>query len=187
MAAADGTCVPICRDESNSKIASQKYGSTIGGQKVACVGAVYTIESFYRSIEDIIDEKPYLQARVAYFDDAMEEKTEALAALVNDGIKLLQELDILTGKRTDYNSVSELDPTIISFLLAYNDEFTPAEKQEFLAMTSTRQRIIESAGALRKMVERFKRELVIKKIVGGNGNLGKRTVPRPADKIYETE
>ena len=138
-------------------------------------------------IEDIIDDRPYLQAKIAYFDDAAEEKSEELAALINDGIKLLQELDILTGKRTDYNAVLELDPKTISFLLAYNDEFTPAEKQEFLAMTSTRQRIIESAGALRKMVERFKRELLIKKIVGGNGNLGKRIAARPADKIYETE
>lgn len=138
-------------------------------------------------IEDVMDDNPYLQARVAYFDDGAEEETEELAALVNDGIKLLQELDILTGKRTDYNSVSELDPKTVSFLLAYNDEFTPDEKQEFLAMTSTRQRISESSGALRKMVERFKRELVIKKIVGGNGNLGKRTVSRPVDKIYDTE
>jgi len=54
-------------------------------------------------------------------------------------------------------------------------------------MTSTRRRLIESADALRKMVERFKRELVIKKIVGGNGNIRKRTAARPADKIYETE
>lgn len=138
-------------------------------------------------IEDIIDEKPYLQARVVYFDDAVEEKTEELAALVNDGIKLLQELDILTGKRTDYNSVSELDPKIISFLLAYNDEFTPTEKQKFLAMTSTRQRIIESADAFRRIIERFKSELVIKKIIGGNGNLGKGIAHRTADKIYETE
>ena len=138
-------------------------------------------------IEEIIDEKPYLEARVAYFDDAAEEKTEELALLVKDGIKLLQELDILTGKRTDYNSISELDPKIISFLLAFNDEFTPAEKQEFLGMTSTRQRIIESSDALRKMIERFKKELVIKKIVGGNGNLGKKAAARPADKIYETE
>jgi Lon protease-like protein len=134
-------------------------------------------------IGDIIDEKPYLQARVAYFDDAVEEKSEELAALVNDGIKLLQELDILTGKRTDYNSVLELDPKIISFLLAYNDEFTPGEKQKFLAMTSTRQRLIESADALRTIVERFKRELVIKKIIGGNGNLRKRIAQRTADKI----
>jgi hypothetical protein len=37
------------------------------------------------------------------------------------------------------------------------------------------------------MVERFKRELVIKKIIGGNGNLGKRIAQRTADKIYETE
>ena len=138
-------------------------------------------------IEDIIDEKPYLQARVAYFDDAVEEKSEELAALVNDGIKLLQELDILTGKTIDYDAVSELDPKIISFLLAYNDEFTPSEKQKFLAMTSTRQRLIESADALRKIIERFKRELAIKKIIGGNGNLGKRIAQRTADKIYETE
>ena len=138
-------------------------------------------------IQDIIDEKPYLQARVAYFDDAAAEDTEELTALVNDGIKLLQELDILTGKRTDYNSISELDPKIISFLLAYNDEFTPAEKQEFLDMISTRQRLIESMGALRKMIERYKRELIIKKIVGGNGNLRKRTAQSSAKKILETE
>ena len=138
-------------------------------------------------IHDIIDEKPYLQARVAYFDDTAVEDTEELTALVNDGIKLLKELDILTGKRTDYNSISELDPKIISFLLAYNDEFTPAEKQEFLAMTSTRQRLIESSDALRKMIERYKRELVIKKIVGGNGNLRKRTAKSSAKKILETE
>jgi Lon protease-like protein len=138
-------------------------------------------------IEDIFDEKPYLQAKVAYFDDAAEEKTEALASLVRDGIKLLQELDTLTGKRSDYKSISELDPKTISFLLAYNDEFTPGEKQKFLAMTSTRQRLIESADALRKIVERFKRELLIKQIIGGNGNLGKRIAQRSADKIYETE
>jgi Lon protease-like protein len=138
-------------------------------------------------IEKIFDEKPYLQARVAYFDDSVEEKSEELAALVNDGIKLLQELDKLTGKRKDYSSLSKRDPKFISFLLAYNDEFSPAEKQEFLAMTSTRQRLIESGDALRKMVERFKRELVIKKVIGGNGNLGKRTAASPADKISETE
>ena len=138
-------------------------------------------------IADIIDEKPYLQARINYFDDTVEEKSEELAALVNDGIKLLRELHSLTGKRTDYDSIAELDPKIISFLLAYSDEFTPAEKQEFLAMTSTRQRLIESADALRKMIERYKRELAIKKIIGGNGNFGKKAIVRSADKILETE
>ena len=138
-------------------------------------------------IEEIIDEKPYLQAKVAYFDDGVEEKSEELAVLVKDGIKLLQELDSLIGKKTDYKAVSKLEPKVISFLLAYNDEFTPAEKQEFLAMTSTRQRLIESMGALRKMIERYKRELIIKKIVGGNGNLRKRTVKSSANTILETE
>jgi Lon protease-like protein len=79
-------------------------------------------------IEGIIDDKPYLEARVAYFDDAAGEKSEDLAKLVYDGIKLLRELDTLTGKRTDYQSLSKLDPKIISFLLAYNDEFTPRNK-----------------------------------------------------------
>ena len=138
-------------------------------------------------IEEIIDEKPYLQARVAYFDDGVEEKSEELAVLVKDGIKLLQELDSLIGKKTDYKAVSKLEPKVISFFLAYNDEFTPAEKQEFLAMTSTRQRLIESMDALRKMIERYKRELAIKKIIGGNGNFGKKAIVRSADKILETE
>lgn len=134
-------------------------------------------------IEDVIDEKPYLQARVKYFDDGVQERNEELAALVEDGIRLLQELDSLTGKKTDYNAVSKLEPKIISFLLAYNDEFTPAEKQKFLAMTSARQRLIESTDALSKMIERYKRELIIKKIVGGNGNLRKRAAAPSTDKI----
>ena len=138
-------------------------------------------------IQDIIDEKPYLQARVAYFDDGVEDKPAALTALVRDGIKLLQELHSLTGKSTDYNAVSKLNPKIISFLLAYSDEFTPAEKQEFLAMTSTRQRLLESSAALNKMIERYKRELIIKKIVGGNGDLRKRTAKSSVNKILETE
>jgi Lon protease-like protein len=138
-------------------------------------------------IEEIIDEKPYLQARVAYFDDEVEVGSEELAVLVKDGIKLLQELDSLIGKKTDYNALSKLEPKVISFLLAYNDEFTPAEKQEFLDMTSTRQRLTESSNALRKMIERYKKELVIKKIIGGNGNLRKRTAKSSADKILETE
>jgi hypothetical protein len=54
-------------------------------------------------------------------------------------------------------------------------------------MTSTRQRIIESSAALKKMIERYKRELVIKKIVGGNGNLRKRIAAPSSDKIYEAE
>ncbi|MGD8315065.1 MAG: LON peptidase substrate-binding domain-containing protein [Syntrophobacterales bacterium] len=138
-------------------------------------------------IEEIIDEKPYLQARVAYFDDEVELESEELAVLVKDGIKLLQELDSLIGKKTDYKAVSKLEPKVISFLLAYNDEFTPAERQEFLSMTSTRQRLIESSDALRKMIERYKKELVIKKIVGGNGNLRKRIAKSSAKKILETE
>ena len=138
-------------------------------------------------IEEIIDEKPYLQARVAYFDDGVELESEELAVLVKDGIKLLQELDSLIGKKTDYNAVSKLEPKVISFLLAYNDEFTPAEKQEFLDMTSTRQRLTESSNALRKMIEQYKKELVIKKIIRGNGNLRKRTAKSSAEKILETE
>jgi Lon protease-like protein len=112
-------------------------------------------------IKDIIDEKPYLQARVVYFDDATEKSTLELQSLIKEGINLLQQWESLTGKETDYNLVSGLNAKVVSFLIAYSDGFTADEKQRFLEMTSTRERIKESVESLKKIVELGKKRLTI--------------------------
>ena len=94
-------------------------------------------------IRRLIDEKAYLQASVGYFDDEDNRETEELNTLVDVGLELLEEWGRLIGHSTDYSFAANLDIKTISFLIAYNDGFTPVEKQGFLEMTSTRERIIQ--------------------------------------------
>jgi len=119
-------------------------------------------------IENIYEDKAYLQAEVVYFDDEMDEGADNLMA---DGIKLLEQLDVMTGKKRDYRSLSKMDHKTISFVLSYNEVFSMEEKQSFLEMRSTRERITKSVESLRIMVKKEKLSREIKKIIGGNGNL----------------
>ena len=119
-------------------------------------------------IENIYEDKPYLQAEVVYFDDERDEGADNLMA---DGIKLLEQLDVMTGKKRDYRSLSRMDHKTISFVFSYNEVFSMEEKQSFLEMRSTRERITKSLESLRIMVKKEKLSREIKKIIGGNGNL----------------
>jgi len=119
-------------------------------------------------IEHIYEDKPYLQAEVIYFDD---ERKEGADNLITDGIKLLEQLDVMTGKKRDYKSLSRLDRKTISFVISYNDVFSMEEKQSFLEMTSTSERITKSVESLRKVVELMQLSEEIRRIAGGNGNL----------------
>jgi Lon protease-like protein len=119
-------------------------------------------------IEAIHEEEPYLQAEVVYFDDEREEGADNLIA---DGIKLLEELDVMTNKKRDYRSLSRMDRKTISFVICYNDVFTMEEKQTFLEMRSTSERITKGVESLRKAVELMQVTEEIKRIAGGNGDL----------------
>ena len=122
-------------------------------------------------IENVNEERPYIQANVLYFDDESEERTREIDRLISEGIELLKEWDLLTGKTRDYSAITALDHQTISFLFAYSDGFTPDEKQEFLELTLTNKRIAQSVESLRKLVEHRRMTEQIKRIVGGNGNL----------------
>ena len=122
-------------------------------------------------IENLNEERPFLQANVLYFDDEPEHRTREIDRLIRDGIELLKEWDLLTGKTRDYGAITALDHKTISFLFAYSDGFTPDEKQEFLEFTRTNKRITQSVESLRKMVEHRRKSEQIKRTVGGNGNL----------------
>lgn len=122
-------------------------------------------------IKSIYEDRSYLQAGVIYFDDKTEERTEEAKVLISDGIKLLKQLDVITGKKRDYKSLAKLDHKTISFVITSIDGFTLGEKQRFLEMTSTNTRITESVESLKKMVQKEKILQEIKNIIGGNGNL----------------
>ena len=122
-------------------------------------------------IENIYEDKAYLQAEVVYFDDERDEGADNLMA---DGIKLLEQLDLITGKKRDYRSLSRMDHKTISFVIAFDEVFSMEEKQTFLEMRSTSERITKGVASLRKVVELLQITEEAKRIAGGNGNFKRR-------------
>ena len=122
-------------------------------------------------IESINEDKPYLQAEVIYYDDESEARADTLIA---DGIKLLEQLDVMTGKKRDYRSLSRMDHKTISFVIAFDEVFSMEEKQTFLEMRSTSERITKGVASLRKVVEVLQITEEAKRIAGGNGNFKRR-------------
>lgn len=124
-------------------------------------------------IHNIYDDRPYLQAEVSYFDDAAEEETGEIDAVIRKGIEILTRIDSMMGKREDYVPLLKLDHKSVSFLISNNAGFTHDEKQRFLEMTSTSGRIEKGVASLKKIVERMKITQEIERIIGGNGDFRK--------------
>lgn len=124
-------------------------------------------------VKEVLDRQPYLEAAIVYYDDEPEGDAGELNHLAREGIKSLQDLDRLTGDPGDYGRPEELGAKRVSFLISSHSGFTPAEKQKFLEMTSTRTRLENSIKSLQKVFHRTLLTHDIHKIIGGNGNIKK--------------
>lgn len=125
------------------------------------------------TIEDLHKDKPYLEASVRFFDDGEEIPTQGTEALAKEGFDLMMQIEGVDGKQF---AIEHGDPTGLkeaSYLIASSDGFTPEEKQEFLEMTSTQDRLEKGVRSLRRILERSQLTREIKKIVGGNGDAHK--------------
>ena len=125
------------------------------------------------TIHSTSGDRPYLQAVVTYFDDAVEDETEEIDELIEEGVKLLGQLDSMVGKREDYTPLFELDRKAISFWISNSTGFAVDEKQQYLEMTSTSGRIRKSVSSLKRIVARMKVAQEVERIIRGNGSLRK--------------
>jgi Lon protease-like protein len=114
--------------------------------------------------ERTIEEKPYLEADVAFIDD-----TDAAAAdaetlrRVRGQLRQLEEAE--SGEGAD-----EDDPYRLSFAIPAIDGFTLAERQRILEMTSAAERLRVCAAALGRIIERARLTRQLRRIIGGNGH-----------------
>ncbi len=69
-------------------------------------------------IMNVSDTEAYLQARIVYFSDELEEETEEFEKLASEGVEFSKQLDALEGKKGDYSFVENLDFRLISFLIS---------------------------------------------------------------------
>lgn len=167
------------------------YFSGEGINKMGCAAQIVKLLRRYKNgemdiitagtnrfiIKELDESKPYFQAKVVFFDDDPEEETEVLKQQAISGVNLLEELRSITDEEQD-TTVFEAESNLkkISFLISGNDGFTPMEKQNFLEMTSTKKRLTNAVGALKKVIRRTRFGLEIKRIINGNGDAKKLMV-----------
>jgi Lon protease-like protein len=122
-------------------------------------------------IHEIYDNKSYLEARVTFFDDHEQADEGAWQDLADQGIALLNQFTSILESQEEYGFSEEMDFKSISFLIAGCEGFSHEEKQRFLEMRSTGERLKKSVKALENIIARMKITAEIHKIIGGNGNI----------------
>lgn len=123
------------------------------------------------AIHHITNEKPFLIGEVEIFDDKKKENKTELKDLSAAAIPLYKELIKNLTQKESIELIESLDPKELSFLITASAGFSLNEKQAFLEMTSTAERLKKAASALLRMSERQKATKEIESMISGNGYL----------------
>lgn len=120
-------------------------------------------------IRELIEDQAYMEARVFFFDDGEEAPNDDLADMVDTAGHLLMEIaDIDAG--FDASTLGAISPNRLSFTIAAQEGFAPAERQGFLEMTSPSERLNKCVQALSRIVVRNRLTREIQQMIGGNGH-----------------
>ncbi len=122
-------------------------------------------------IKEIYEKKAYLEARVDFIEDEELSDISSSQDLANKGIALLRQFTSYTELGEGSIFGEEMDLNSVSFLIAGCEGFSNEEKQRFLEMTSTGERLEKSVESLENMIARMKITAEIHRIIGGNGNI----------------
>jgi Lon protease-like protein len=117
--------------------------------------------------EGMIEEKTYMEADVLFIEDA---ESDPDAEMVRRARTLLVKLR-RSGHPADEIEASDLsDPRRLSFAVPAIEGFSHAERQRFLEMTSSAERLQKAVEVLVRILERVQVTQQIRKIIGGNGH-----------------
>lgn len=130
-------------------------------------------------IRELIEEQAYMEARVFFFDDGEDPPGDDLADVVDAAGHLLREIADL-----DFDALPSgrhIPPKRLSFAIAALEGFAPAERQGFLEMTSSSERLKKCVQALSRIVARNRLTREIQQMIGGNGHPPKRILQELKD------
>ena len=121
-------------------------------------------------IQKVVDEKPYLQAHITILEDVDTSPPDNLAEVLSNFRNLLADLSSLVHI-TNYKDLAEQsNPHKLSFAIPAVSGFTSTERQHFLEMTSTSERLEKGLQALSRLIQRERLNREMTKIIGGNGD-----------------
>jgi ATP-dependent Lon protease len=122
-------------------------------------------------IEQIYEDMPYQKAQVAYFEDSNLDDPQVSDYISDQAKDLLNQIAKLSKISSNTFSAEKMNPQKLSFLIAGIKGFSYDEKQEFLEMQSSIERLEKGIEGLTNLVERLKISDEMKKIIDGNGHL----------------
>lgn len=131
---------------------------------------ILTLGSNRFRVSEFLEEQSYMEGLVAPVRD-YRSGWEQNRSLAEKAIALLVNLAEITGHSIEKEVIARLEPEEISFLVASSGIFTLKEKQSFLELTSTEERLTGTIERLREAISR--REMVqdIKKLLGVKGDI----------------
>jgi Lon protease-like protein len=121
-------------------------------------------------IHEIIEEKPYMEAQAVFFEDEAASAPEDPAEALSHAHAALRQMNA-AGLPDDFVDAETLsDAGALAFAIAALEGFSHDERQRFLEMTSTAERLGKAIEVLGRIAERARLTARIQKIIGGNGH-----------------
>ena len=122
-------------------------------------------------IQELIEDRAYMEARVFFFDDAEtvspDDKLEEVIRSAMNLLKAAGEVDI----GSDPSAFGgRIDPKQLSYTIAALEGFAPDERQGVLEMTAPAERLRKCVQVLSRIVARNRLTREIQKMIGGNGH-----------------
>ena len=104
-------------------------------------------------IDRMLEERSYMEAEVTYFDDAaMDGAREHIGELAQTAVERLETLGSLSGHEIERDPLESLDPQSLSFIIGASGVFTHEDRQSFLDMRSTEERLSEEIDRLEQSI-----------------------------------
>lgn len=159
-------------------------GSTI--QSIGCLAGIDSVINRYDDgrldiltigterfqIRTIYEDESYLQADIELFHDdtVPKEYEDDLLRRAEMARHDLVEFADSAGYTVEHDLLNRLDPEELSFMLATTDIFSTEEKQTFIELRSTSERMVRASEALDKSKRRRTMTRKIREVLGKDDN-----------------
>jgi len=132
---------------------------------------ILTIGAARFRVVELREGKAYLEAAIEPFEDAAEDGEARTAGPAARATALLIQLAAMRGRPADLADLRRLSLQELSFRIAAADGFGLRERQQLLETTSTGERLERGIAALERILERLRRTIETRRLVGGNGHM----------------
>jgi Lon protease-like protein len=114
-------------------------------------------------IMEVSEERSFLQAEVEFFDDDATDFEPNLKELAEEGLALIKKLQAITQRDEFIEDLERMNFKSLSYYFGVAYGFTVEEKQHFLELRSTAERLEKTVDGLRKVVKRVRMLKAIEK------------------------